>query len=65
MFWSKNCLNLYERMFRTQLLSKIKDEWIIQGMCSYRNNNRHFHNKFNELCDLVKKGEEFSPLIDD
>lgn len=25
MFWSKNCLNLFERIFKTQLLSKIKD----------------------------------------
>lgn len=34
-------------------------------MITYKNNYRHLHSKFMELCDLVKKGEEFAPLIED
>lgn len=60
-FYTRNC-NFYERLFRSYLYTKIKDEWLVQGIVGFRNNSRDLHVKWHELCELVTKGEEFSAI---
>lgn len=33
-------------------------------MVGFKNNNRDFHVKLNEMCEFVSKGEEFLPIYE-
>ncbi len=47
MVFYKKSEGLYEKVFRSYLCGKVKEEWLVEGMVHYRNNSRDLHLKWN------------------